>query len=87
MKLEVFRYLDDSLSDEPDEVFEDIAHFLPLGENLLQVDVSQHETVFISGYAKVRVTRTDEDVAAEQAEYEKAAKQRRDALLASSLAL
>ena len=62
MKLEVFQFLD-SLSDEPYEVYENIEGFLPLGEHLIQVDVSKEETVLISGYAKVRVTRSALEVA------------------------
>lgn len=61
MKLEVFQFTDE-LSDTPFEVYEGIDGFLPLGETLLQVDVSKKETVLISGYAKVRVTRTDAEV-------------------------
>lgn len=62
MKAEIFRFIDDSLSDDPDEVFENIVECMPLGETLIQIEVSLNEVVYISGYAKVRVTRTDEEV-------------------------
>lgn len=62
MKAEIFRFVDDTLNDTPDETYENIAECTPLGETLLQIEVSLNEVVYISGYAKVRVTRTDEEV-------------------------
>lgn len=87
MKLEVYHFMDDDLSDTPFESYEDIKGFQPLGETLLQVDVSEYETVLISGYCKVRVIRTDEDIERERAEYERIVRAQESALLSAKYSL
>lgn len=87
MKLEVYRFLEDDLSDNPFEAYEDIAGFMPLGETLLQVDVSEYQTVLISGYAKVVITRTDEDIENAKQEYERVMRKQESALLAAKYSL
>lgn len=61
MKAEIYHFLDEDLSGVPHDTYDEIEGYLPLGENLLQIDVSRTETVLISGYAKAVFTRTPEE--------------------------
>jgi len=86
MKLEVFHFID-PMSEEPDEVYENITECLPLGERLLQVEMGLGEMVYINGYAKARLTRTAVEVEELQQAITEHQKRQESALLSAKYAL